>query len=306
MSGSAWRLGWWAPVTPALAPHDLIDPIVHGPLLAALLDGAPLDGIGRSRLEGLVAAGLVLPGRAGAPPQPRFPVVPAAQVADVLAESAKLGALIARLLAGEWSRLEVEYEPVRRLAPKLVPPAHSAGAPFSPGPAAAFLVVGGLLLDRGVRRQLRREGLIAPPFGAAFTWLAEGDEGAAGIWFARSTPLPGRGTLIRFGRPGSAGWDAAAAAPAAAPALPAKGEPEISDLIEALGSPVARLVTEAAPALERACPSAAQADPGAYLAWAYTLAADAALTALAGRGLVDFPPGGAVAVRVADPVLAAS
>src|SRR6266536_1020098 len=92
---------------------------------------------------------------------------------------------IVRLLAGEWSRIEVEYEPIRTTVP-------GAGAP-----AVAFLVVGGLVLDVGVRRLLRLEGLAAPPFGSAFVWLAEGESHAvAGAWSARVTSLPGRGHLI--------------------------------------------------------------------------------------------------------------
>jgi hypothetical protein len=45
-------------------------------------------------------------------------------------------------------------------------------------------------------------------------------------------------------------------------------------------------------------------DEGAFLAWSYTLAMDAALEALTARGLVTTPLDGAMAVRVADPALA--
>jgi hypothetical protein len=291
--GSAWELGWWAPIPPALDPADVIDPPIHGPLLAAAASGSPLDQVGRARLEGLRAAGLVWPH--GARLAPRFPVVPAEAVVPVRDCAASLGASIARLLAGEWSRLEVEHEPV-----SAVVPGHARALA---SPAVAFLVVGGLLLDLGVRRLLRRQGLMAPPFGGAFVWLAEGD---AGAWFARSSVLPGRGRLARFGRPGSAAWEDAWVDPEAAPALPAKLEPELLDLVEALGSPVARLVADTIPAFERARPRPAGEDPGADLAWAYSLTVDAALAALAERGLVSFPPGGAVAVRVTDPALTQS
>jgi hypothetical protein len=30
-----WHLGWWSPHSLAIEPEDLIDPRVHGPLLAA-------------------------------------------------------------------------------------------------------------------------------------------------------------------------------------------------------------------------------------------------------------------------------
>jgi len=283
---AAWRLGWWAPLPPPLDPASVIDPEVHGPLLAAAAAGSPLDPVGRSRLDGLKTAGLVDAGL-----RPRFPVVPAGGVAPVRAAARSLGAAAARLLAGEWSRIEVEHEPLRRAVPGRT------------GPAAAFLVVGGLLLELGVRRLLRREGLAAPPFGAPFVWLVEGDEGAAGLWTARCTQLPGRGWLIRFGRPGSAAWQAAEVEPEAAPALPPGREPALADLVDALASPVARLVAESLPALERARPRPPGEAPGAFLAWSYSLTVDAALTALAGRGLVEFPAEGAVAVRTAEPVL---
>ena len=272
---SAWELGWWAPVPPAVDPGELIEPGVHGALLSAVADGAPLDRLGQHRLESLKAAGLATPdGR------PRFPVAQASQAKAVAETAGDLGRAMARLVAGEWSRLEVEYEPV-----------HAALASPAQG-AAAFLVVGGLLLDLGVRRLLRRQGLAAPPFGSAFAWLAEG-EGAAGSWFARVTGLPGRGSLIRFGHPDAPAFQLAAADPEAAPALPAALEPTL------------RVVEDALPALDpvrRRVPGAE--DEGAFLAWAYTLAVGEALDRLAARGLLTLPPTGVTTVRVTDPALA--
>src|SRR5215211_4338759 len=122
---TAWRLGWWAPVPPAVEPGELVDPAVHGALLSAVADGAPLDRLGQHRLESLKAAGL-----ATADGRPRFLVAPAAQAKAVAEVGGELGRAAARLLAGEWSRIEVEYEPV-----------HAAMASPAPG-AAAFLVVG--------------------------------------------------------------------------------------------------------------------------------------------------------------------
>jgi hypothetical protein len=286
-----WELGWWAPVPPALEPDELIEPAVHGTLLSAVADGAPLDRLGQHRLESLKAAGL-----ATADGRPRFPVAPTAQAKAVAETAGDLGRAMARLIAGEWSRLEVEYEPV-----------HAAVAGPAPTPASgatAFLVVGGLLLDLGVRRLLRRQGLAAPPFGSAFVWLAEG-EGAAGRWFARVTGLPGRGSLIRFGRPGAPAFQLAAADPEAAPALPSSLEPALRELCEGLGWSVVRLVEDALPALDpvrRRVPGAD--DEGAFLAWAYTLAVDEAIDRLAARGLLTPPPGAVTAVRVTDPALA--
>jgi len=287
--GPAWELGWWAPVPPALEPDELIEPAVHGTLLAAVADGAPLDRLGQHRLESLKAAGLAtVDGR------PRFPVAPAAQAKAVAETAGDLGRAMARLVAGEWSRLEVEYEPV-----------HAAISGPTPGPGdAAFLVVGGLLLDLGVRRLLRRQGLAAPPFGSAFVWLAEG-EGAAGRWFARVSGLPGRGSLIRFGRPGVPAFQLAAADPEAAPALPAALEPALRELCEGLGWSVVRLVEDALPALDpvrRRVPGAD--DEGAFLAWAYTLAVDEAIDRLSARGLLTQPPAAVTALRVTDPALA--
>jgi hypothetical protein len=285
--GGAWELGWWAPVPPALEPGELVDPRVHGALLAAAADGAPLDRLGQHRLESLKAAGLATPdGR------PRFPVAPAAQAKAVAEPAGDLGRAMARLVAGEWSRLEVEYESL-----------HAAMAGPGPG-GAGFLVVGGLLLDIGVRRLLRREGLAAPPFGSAYVWLAEG-EGAAGGWFARVTGLPGRGSLIRFGRPAAPAFQLAAADPESAPALPAALEPALRELCEGLGWSVVRLVEDALPALDpvrRRVPGAD--DEGAFLAWAYTLAVDEALDRLAARGLLTPPDTAVTAFRVTDPVLA--
>jgi hypothetical protein len=283
----AWELGWWAPVPPALEPGELVDPGVHGALLSAVADGAPLDRLGQHRLESLKAAGLATPdGR------PRFPVAQAAQAKAVAETAGDLGRAVARLVAGEWSRLEVEYESV-----------HAAMVGPAPG-AAAFLVVGGLLLDVGVRRLLRRQGLAAPPFGSAFVWLAEG-EGAAGGWFARVTGLPGRGSLIRFGRPEAPAFQLAAADPEAAPALPAALEPALRELCEGLGWSVVRLVDDALPALDPVRRRVAGADDeGAFLAWAYTLAVDEALDRLSARGLLTPPPTGVTAVRVTDPALA--
>jgi hypothetical protein len=285
-----WELGWWAPVPPALEPDELVEPGVHGALLSAVADGAPLDRLGQHRLESLKAAGL-----ATADGRPRFPVARAAQAKAVAETAGDLGHAMARLVAGEWSRIEVEYEPLHA--------ALSRPAPGASG-VAAFLVVGGLLLDLGVRRLLRRQGLAAPPFGSAFVWLAEG-EGAAGTWFARVTGLPGRGSLIRFGRPGAPAFQLAAADPEAAPALPAALEPALRELCEGLGWSVVRLVEDALPALDpvrRRVPGAD--DEGAFLAWAYTLAVDEALDRLAARGLLTPPPAAVTAVRVTDPALA--
>jgi hypothetical protein len=312
-----WELGWWAPVPPALEPSELVDPAVHGALLSAVADGAPLDRLGQHRLESLKAAGL-----AAADGRPRFPVAQAAQAKAVAEVSGDLGRSMARLVAGEWSRIEVEYEPVHAAlsppaksrwasGPTEASPAEVEAVPSRPaqsrwasGPgAAAFLVVGGLLLDLGVRRLLRRQGMAAPPFGSAFVWLAEG-EGAAGSWFARVTGLPGRGSLIRFGHPDAPAFQLAAADPEAAPALPAALEPTLRELCEGLGWSVVRLVEDALPALDpvrRRVPGGD--DEGAFLAWAYTLAVDEAIDRLAARGLLT-PPAAVAAVRVADPALA--
>jgi len=284
--GTVWRLGWWAPLPPALEPDDVVEPTVHGALLSAVADGAPLDRVGQHRLDALKAAGL-----ATADGRPRFPVARAAQAKAVADAAGDLGRAVARLLAGEWSRLEVEYEPVH---------ATVAGG----GGQAAFLVVGGLVLDLGVRRLLRRQGLAAPPFGSAFLWLAEGER-AAGTWFARVTGLPGRGNLVRFGRPDTPAWELAAVDPEAAPALPAAREPALRELSEGLGWSVVRLVEDALPALDPVRRRIAGGeDEGAFLAWAYTLAVDEALERLTERGLVVPPSTGVVAVRVADPALA--
>jgi hypothetical protein len=300
---TAWELGWWAPVPPALEPGELVDPAVHGALLSAVADGAPLDRLGQHRLESLKAAGL-----ATADGRPRFPVAATAQAKAVAETAGDLGRAMARLVAGEWSRLEVEYEPVHAA---LSPPApdiddeSGRAAPVGAAPgAAAFLVVGGLLLDLGVRRLLRRQGLASPPFGSAFLWLAEG-EGAAGSWFARVTGLPGRGSLVRFGHPSATAFQLAAADPEAAPALPASLEPALRELCEGLGWSVVRLVEDALPALDpvrRRVPGAD--DEGAFLAWAYTLAVDEALDRLSARGLLTPPATGVTTVRVADPALA--
>jgi hypothetical protein len=292
-------------VPPALEPGELVDPGVHGALLSAVADGAPLDRLGQHRLESLKAAGLATPdGR------PRFPVAQAAQAKAVAETAGDLGRAMARLVAGEWSRIEVEYEPIHAaLAP--APGAYrdwngtggGTAASASAG-AAAFLVVGGLLLDIGVRRLLRRQGLAAPPFGSAFVWLAEG-EGTAGGWFARVTGLPGRGSLIRFGRPAAPAFQLAAADPESAPALPAALEPALRELCEGLGWSVVRLVEDALPALDpvrRRVPGAD--DEGAFLAWAYTLAVDEALDRLAARGLLTPPDTAVTTVRVTDPALA--
>jgi len=284
--GTVWRLGWWAPLPPALEPDDVVEPTVHGALLSAVADGAPLDRVGQHRLDALKAAGL-----ATADGRPRFPVARAAQAKAVADAAGDLGRAVARLLAGEWSRLEVEYEPVH---------ATVAGG----GGQAAFLVVGGLVLDLGVRRLLRRQGLAAPPFGSAFLWLAEGER-AAGTWFARVTGLQGRGNLVRFGRPDTPAWELAAVDPEAAPALPAAREPALRELSEGLGWSVVRLVEDALPALDPVRRRIADGkNEGAFLAWAYTLAVDEALERLTDRGLVAPPLTGVLAVRVADPALA--
>jgi hypothetical protein len=155
-----------------------------------------------------------------------------------------------------------------------------------------------------VRRLLRRQGLAAPPFGSAFLWLAEGER-AAGTWFARATGLPGRGNLVRFGRPDTPAWELAAVDPEAAPALPAAREPALRELTEGLGWSVVRLVEDALPALDPVRRRIAGGeDEGAFLAWAYTLAVDEALERLTERGLVAPPATGVVTVRVADPALA--
>ena len=292
--GTAWRLGWWAPLPPALDPGDVVDPTVHGALLSAVADGAPLDRLGQHRLDALKAAGL-----ATADGRPRFPVARAAQAKAVADAAGDLGRAVARLLAGEWSRLEVEYEPVHATVA-----GHALQSSSQGGPQAAFLVVGGLVLDLGVRRLLRRQGLAAPPFGSAFLWLAEGER-AAGTWFARVTGLPGRGNLVRFGRPDTPAWELAAVDPEAVPALPAAREPALRELSEGLGWSVVRLVEDALPALDPVRRRIAGGeDEGAFLAWAYTLAVDEALERLTDRGLVAPPSTGVVAVRVADPALA--
>src|SRR5215213_8485519 len=247
---TAWELGWWAPVPPALEPGELVDPAVHGSLLSAVADGAPLDRLGQHRLESLKAAGLATgDGRA------RFPVASAAKAKAVAETAGDLGRAMARLVAGEWSRLEVEYEPLH--------------ATLSPPGVAGFLVVGGLLLDLGVRR------------------------------------LPRRGSLVRFGRPDMTAFQLAAADPEAAPALPAPLEPPLRELCEGLGWSVVRLVEDALPALDpvrRRVPGAD--DEGAFLAWVYTLAVDEALDRLSARGLLAPPASDVTAVRVGDPALA--
>ncbi len=291
MSHMDWHLGWWAPQPLAVEPTDIVDPHVHGPLLAAAGDGAPLDPLGQARLGALKAAGL-----ATAKGRPRFPVARAELADSLRAASSDLGSAIARLLAGEWSRIEVEYEPIRTSVP-------GAGAP-----AVAFLVVGGLVLDVGVRRLMRLEGLAAPPFGSAFLWLAEGESHAvAGAWSARVTSLPGRGHLIRFGRPDASHWGLAVVDPEAAPALPPAREPGIRALCEGIGWSVVRLVADALPGLDpirRRIPGAE--DEGAFRSWAYALAVDAALDNLSARGLLAPPIEGVVSIRVTDPSLAGS
>jgi hypothetical protein len=292
--GEAWHLGWWAPLAPAVEPDELIDPSVHGGLLSAVAAGSPLDHLGQRRLASLKGVGL-----AGPDGRPRFPVARAEQAKSLRAAATDLGRGIARLLAGEWSRLEVEYEPLHAIV-------GGSARDLSPSSnPAAFLVVGGLLLDLGVRRLLRRQGLAAPPFGSAYVWLAEGEREGAGVWFARATPLAGRGYLVRCGRPDSPAWSALAVDPEAAPALPAAREPALTELAEGFGWSVVRLVEDAIPALDpirRRIPGAD--DEGAFLTWAYTLAIDTALERLAGRGLVTLPATGALAVRVTAPALA--
>ena len=292
--GEAWHLGWWAPLAPAVEPDELIDPSVHGGLLSAVAAGSPLDHLGQRRLASLKGVGL-----AGPDGRPRFPVARAEQAKSLRAAATDLGRGIARLLAGEWSRLEVEYEPLHAIV-------GGSARDLSPSSnPAAFLVVGGLLLDLGVRRLLRRQGLAAPPFGSAYVWLAEGEREGAGVWFARATPLAGRGYLVRCGRPDSPAWSALAVDPEAAPALPAAHEPALTELAEGFGWSVVRLVEDAIPALDpirRRIPGAD--DEGAFLTWAYTLAMDTTLERLAGRGLVTLPATGALAVRVTAPALA--
>src|SRR6266540_1588139 len=289
MSPVTWHLGWWAPLPPAVEPEELIDPTVHGPLLAAAGTGAPLDRLGQARLDLLKAAGLATPeGR------PRFPVAVAEHAEALRAAADDLGGAIARLLAGEWSRIEVEYEPI-----------HATVAGFGK-PTIAFLVVGGLVLDIGVRRLLRLQGLAAPPFGSAYAWLAEGETRAvAGIWSARVTAVPGRGHLVRFGRPDAPQWELAAVEPEAAPALPPSREPALRALVEGIGWSTVKLVEDTMPGLDplrRRIPGAE--DEGAFLAWAYALAVDSALESLSARGLLAPPIDGVVSIRVADPALA--
>jgi hypothetical protein len=289
MSSRAWYLGWWAPLPPAVEPDDLIDPGVHGPLLAAAGSGSPLDRLGQARLDVLKGAGLATPdGR------PRFPVASSELAEGLLAAAEDLGGAIARLLAGEWSRIEVEYEPL------------SATVSGSGEPTIAFLVVGGLVLDVGVRRLLRLQGMAAPPFGSAFAWLAEGETRAvAGVWSARVTTVTGRGHLVRFGRPDVPQWELVAVDPEAAPALPTGREPALRALVEGIGWSMVKLVEDAVPGLDpqrRRIPGAE--DEGAFLAWAYGLAVDAALDNLSARGLLAPPIDGVVAIRVADPALA--
>ncbi|HZD70487.1 MAG TPA: hypothetical protein VFA45_16805 [Actinomycetes bacterium] len=291
MSPVAWYLGWWAPLPPAVEPDELIDPGVHGPLLAAVGAGAPLDRLGQARLDGLKAAGLARPdGR------PRFPVASAEQAGELLAAAEDLGSAIARLLAGEWSRIEVEYEPL------------SATVAGFGEPTIAFLLVGGLVLDVGVRRLLRLQGLAAPRFGSAFAWLAEGQTRAvAGIWSARVTSVTGRGYLVRFGRPDAPRWELAAVEPEAAPALPAAREPALRALVEGIGWSIVKLVEDAAPGLDlQRRRIAGCEDEGAFLSWAYSLAVDATLGNLSARGLLAPPIDGVVSIRVADPALAGS
>src|SRR6266704_1619793 len=208
MSHMDWHLGWWAPQPLAVEPTDIVDPHVHGPLLAAAGDGAPLDPLGQARLDALKAAGLATPkGR------PRFPVARAEQ-ADAL-------------------------------------------------------------------------------------------RAATGAWSARVTSLPGRGHLIRFGRPDASHWGLAAVDPEAAPALPASREPGIRALCEGIGWSVVRLVADALPGLDpvrRRIPGAD--DEGAFRSWSYALAVDAALDNLSARGLLAPPIEGVVSIRVADPALA--
>jgi hypothetical protein len=312
--GEAWHLGWWAPLAPAVDPDELIDPNVHGGLLSAVAAGSPLDHLGQHRLATLKEAGL-----AGPDGRPRFPVARSEQAKALRAAATDLGNAIARLLAGEWSRLEVEYEPVHGMVANPARPAaqdcggvrggagsppHGSGLTPNSNPAA-FLVVGGLLLDLGVRRLLRRQGLAAPPFGSAYAWLAEGEREGAGVWFARATPLAGRGYLVRCGRPDAPAWSALGVDPEAAPALPAAREPALTELAEGFGWSVVRLVEDAIPALDpvrRRIPGAD--DEGAFLTWAYTLAIDTALERLADRGLVTLPATGALAIRVTAPALA--
>jgi hypothetical protein len=296
----AWHLGWWAPLAPAVDPDELIDPSVHGGLLSAVADGSPLDHLGQARLATLKGVGL-----AGPDGRPRFPVARAEHAKALRAAASDLGRVMARLVAGEWSRLEVEYEQVHAISatPDALEPGGAGSPPHES--SSAFLLVGGLLLDLGVRRLLRRQGLSAPPFGSAFVWLAEGEREAAGVWFARATPLAGRGYLVRCGRPAAPEWTALGVDPEAAPAVPAAREPALRELIEGFGWSVVRLVEDAMPALDpirRRIPGAD--DEGAYLAWSYTLAMDAALEALTTRGLVAPPLDGALAVRVTDPALA--
>ena len=162
--GEAWHLGWWAPLAPAVEPDELIDPGVHGGLLSAVAAGSPLDHLGQRRLASLKGVGL-----AGPDGRPRFPVARAEQAKALRAAATDLGRAIARLLAGEWSRLEVEYEPVHAIVAGAThhAPQGSGGVrggagspPFgSPPNPAAFLVVGGL---RGFLRWLEFRGGSGP------------------------------------------------------------------------------------------------------------------------------------------------
>jgi hypothetical protein len=315
-ASSGWHLGWWSPTTPGHDPADVIDPALHGPLLAAAANGLPLDPLGRSRLESLRALGLT-----GIDLRPRFPVVTADDAVDVSAAAARLGGSIARLLAGEWSRIEGLHHPLTSAGRGAGPDGSGSEPPLpglDPRPAAerqrwsgwrgetGFVIVGGLLLGMAVRRLLRRQGLTSPAFGGALAWLVEGGEGAAGRWFARATEIPGRGRLVRFGDPSAPAWLAAAAEPEAAPAVPAVHEADLLRLVDSLAGPIARLVTEAVPEFDKARATPPDEDAGAALAWAYTLAADAALAALAERGLVEIPADGVAAIRAADETLTSS
>lgn len=274
-----WCLGWWAPIASLAPAADIVDPGVHGPLLAALAEGAPLDGVGRERLGSLRAAGLL-----GPDDSPRFPVCAEdrSDRARVIAET--LGSAAGRVLAGEWSRLQVEYESLQ----------HSLAEAD-----AALFVVGSLVLDVGVRRLLRQAGIAAPLFGSELLWLVEGGHGAAGQWRTRTRRLNAGDYLVYV-----AGEGASTALDRAPGPLSAAQETTLRDLVEAMTRPLLHLIEGAVDQVGDAARTIPGGDPSAVMAWVWSLALDVALASLASRGLLAVPKQGWIGARVADPVLA--